>query len=808
MGIHTLGKTDIPTSTVNWFEIVKKCKHPVPFDVANLMFNVQWCYALECHEGDFTNALAKLKQFFSFFVNSDVNLMYVLDGKGNPHKAPEDLRRRQKRAAAEALLAEATNEDDGGAPTAEKYHALRGCVSNTSLFIALVYRLLKSMDLPVIVAHDEADGQLAALAMQRDGVALSFDSDLLAHGVEVLLRVEGGGGWWNGKATQLCVRSAPVYLPASDGQSLSPCGLAGLFRKHGKSAFVYFAVATGCDYSREASGIPGIGYKTACRLLAILETLTPAAFAGCIREHIGWIPSMSKEFKEEVLTVGQDGKDRLLDEYILPIVKAYSDSLFYDDKFNICRVHTRDLVQCFSAETKKHAQALLDPKTGEEFAEESISLIDGFSPHTVGKSAAHLNKEHVSKSRIPEDFSTMTVEQLRKILAARGAKTTHNKAELLKYVAAMKAMEEEYDPVVIDTSNGLMLPNLSYRSDLKPQAEIAKLLLDHEIKAKAKDVFNLLKLVNDMYERGEVLESVDEISIKTAILDCQFPRFYYSLLGSYQQEENKKMLRDSRNKSLEQITDAGAPVRYHGYAIVSETVHLLITTQGASMKTDERSRAKKEKGQKPHRQHYLSILELKVKPTSKEAGDEHDFGIVEEVLRKFCACKAGGGKCVHDGMALRDLIRVFAPNFVHDEVVTSIAKQWKNRGGDKERVFDPMKAIRHMSFEKKRTRDEKTNNKAYRACRHNSKQLHYDVLSPDDMALFEEKCNPSILFSVYDTIKRNRADERPARAALLYQEGSTETGLVDVRPSVELWGSNSQIAASKETTTALNSSPV
>jgi hypothetical protein len=119
MDIHTLGKTDIPTSTVNWFEIMKKCKHPVPFDVANLMFNVQWCYALECHEGDFTNALAKLKQFFSFFVNSGVNLMYVLDGKGNPHKAPEDLRRRQKRAAAEALLAEATNEDDGGAPTAE-----------------------------------------------------------------------------------------------------------------------------------------------------------------------------------------------------------------------------------------------------------------------------------------------------------------------------------------------------------------------------------------------------------------------------------------------------------------------------------------------------------------------------------------------------------------------------------------------------------------------------------------------------------------------------------------------------------------
>jgi hypothetical protein len=56
------------------------------------------------------------------------------------------------------------------------------------------------------------------MATQRDGGALSFDSDLLAHGVEVLLRVKGGGGWWKGNATQLFVQSAPAYLHAGDGQ--------------------------------------------------------------------------------------------------------------------------------------------------------------------------------------------------------------------------------------------------------------------------------------------------------------------------------------------------------------------------------------------------------------------------------------------------------------------------------------------------------------------------------------------------------------------------------------------------------------
>jgi hypothetical protein len=95
-----------------------------------------------------------------------------------------------------------------------------------------------------------------------------------------------------------------------------------------------------------------------------------------------------------------------------------------------------------------------------------------------------------------------------------------------------------------------------------------------------------------------------------------------------------------------------------------------------------------------------------------------------------------------------------------------------------------------MAFEKKRKKSDKTNNKAYRACRHASTQLHYDV--------FEEKCNPAILYPVYyDAIERTRADKRPPRAALLYQEGTIETGLVDVLPCIELWGSNSQIAAFK-----------
>jgi hypothetical protein len=84
---------------------------------------------------------------------------------------------------------------------------------------------------------------------------------------------------------------------------------------------------------------------------------------------------------------------------------------------------------------------------------------------------------------------------------------------------------------------------------------------------------------------------------------------------------------------------------------------------------------------------------------------------VEEVLRNFCGYTAGDGKCVDDDMDLRDQIRVFAPNFVNEEIMTCAAKRWKNHGGDKGRVFDPTKPVRFMTFENKRKKGEKTNNR-------------------------------------------------------------------------------------------------
>jgi hypothetical protein len=105
-----------------------------------------------------------------------------------------------------------------------------------------------------------------------------------------------------------------------------------------------------------------------------------------------------------------------------------------------------------------------------------------------------------------------------------------------------------------------------------------------------------------------VEEDYEKISEVSAFCDLQLFKFYFSDVGLVG-ESNKKCLKDSYSKHIEQILIDGAPQQYHGYAILGEDRHrhLLITMQSASFKKDESSRLTKERGQKPDPRQYLSI---------------------------------------------------------------------------------------------------------------------------------------------------------------------------------------------------------
>ena len=90
----------------NWIELAKSSESPIPFDTANLLYNVAWTFAAQVYHGDYTSALAKLKRLLLFHRLNKLKLLYVLDGVSNPYKAPENFRRRKKREEADlAILA-------------------------------------------------------------------------------------------------------------------------------------------------------------------------------------------------------------------------------------------------------------------------------------------------------------------------------------------------------------------------------------------------------------------------------------------------------------------------------------------------------------------------------------------------------------------------------------------------------------------------------------------------------------------------------------------------------------------------------
>lgn len=153
-------------------------------------------FASHVYHGDYTGALAKLKKLLLFYRSKSLNLVYVLDGESNPYKAPEDVRRKPKREAANAEISAAIQA--GHIPDTNVY---RKSVTITSRYIALAARLLEFLKLPFIVAPGEADGQLVALA--TDGIVISRDFDMLALGAKCKIEVDNGGGWHTGGATKV-----------------------------------------------------------------------------------------------------------------------------------------------------------------------------------------------------------------------------------------------------------------------------------------------------------------------------------------------------------------------------------------------------------------------------------------------------------------------------------------------------------------------------------------------------------------------------------------------------------------------------
>ena len=782
MGLKAAGKTDLPSKKVNWMNEVRKCKFPVPFDTANLMFAAAWLNAKSCYHGDYQAAILMLQRYFRFYQRGGLSLLYVLDGKHDPMKESENIRRRKSRALASQIIEEAI--DLGGIADIEVY---RRCVVNSPRYILLVSKLLEFMKLPFIVGEKEADAQLAWASLE--GIAISFDSDLLAHGVLDKIRVTAGG-WTSGRALRTSVRSLVGQAPESEGND----GLSAVFRKHGKSGLVYFGALTGTDYSPLSCGIPGIGHKKACAILLSLGAplSVKKVSSNIVHAHL---LSLAKPFQRDIADHGPC----VIEQNMEPVIYAFGSATYYDADCNVRSIAHPDIILEYSSLVSiAHSKGVSDPRTGEPLTPEDDALLEHFDMARLGREAVHFDKAFVESCRIPDNYKNFNVSELRAIVAARGGTVTHVKNELLAYVGAMKELEADYDPIVIDVKSGFFLSSMSVKGNMVPLTEVTKLLGESEVQRSPK-FKSLLETTKRMYTENKVLEDMDEIALNSAVMTTNFISFLYADVGQpTQSSKSRKVMRDSFSKSKEQISSRSAAKRYHGYAVISPTEHLLITTQSASLQKDESTRSKKQKGEKPDPKMYLVIMLISVVPSSQDDDSGHIFGNASHVVAMWCGCKAGQKECIHCGMASIDQIRLWAPNYTGSDICTQGDNQWQHRGAARLKSYTVMHPVHCHGFEK--IVDNRTNYQ-YRSVREEKKasaSLHFSVLSDADFKLVHASVNKTTLEPLFDLLKEKHANNRSCRAALTYQDGATDDGLEDVRSNVELWGTKQQKKDHKE----------
>lgn len=145
MGFPRGTASDLEVTTVNWMDAVAECSHPVPIDLANLLYACAWLFAAQSYHGDYAPALGRLKSYLQAYQSNRKlknKLFYILDGMEEELKGPEKLRRLEDRESSKQAILEKLSRGEN--PQLSDY---RICVSVTSNFRMLAVKLLRTMGL-------------------------------------------------------------------------------------------------------------------------------------------------------------------------------------------------------------------------------------------------------------------------------------------------------------------------------------------------------------------------------------------------------------------------------------------------------------------------------------------------------------------------------------------------------------------------------------------------------------------------------------------------------------------------------------
>ena len=243
-------------------------------------------------EGETTSHIQGMFNRTIRYLTEGIRPVFVFDGKPPSLKSGELVKRKEKRAKAEASLQQA--KEDGNVQEEEK-HSKRlvraGHKENAQCKL-----LLELMGVPVITAPCEAEAQAAALA--KAGVVYAAgteDMDALTFATPVLIR----------KLT--FANASKSMLQSLNYQK----ALEGLELSHPQ--FVDLCILLGCDY---CDSIKGVGPKTALKLIrehGDIETILQHIDQTKYKVPDNWVPG-NKRLKTEKYDTDEEERGKQDDD--------------------------------------------------------------------------------------------------------------------------------------------------------------------------------------------------------------------------------------------------------------------------------------------------------------------------------------------------------------------------------------------------------------------------------------------------------------------------------------------------------------
>ena len=267
-----------------------------------------WQFASNHHvdflRGNHNPALSKWTRLLNYLRSiCKWRLRVFFDGRENPHKEPENARRRE------------------AAKTARARGDLSRTIKNTPEYIKKAFAVCEFLGIEAIVASYEADPEVTAAALSQQCLAVTGDSDLLAYGPI------GEGAPKLGQLVIMKSWSLETFRIIDLGADVEKgkLPLFDLFREHGRIVFQLYAGCCGCDFTEHPRGIPGIGHA---KFLSVAgnasRPLTAHSLAGAL-----W-----SEYESILQKAGYESVNSVC-AHLQRIVDIYSCGTVYDSDENV-----------------------------------------------------------------------------------------------------------------------------------------------------------------------------------------------------------------------------------------------------------------------------------------------------------------------------------------------------------------------------------------------------------------------------------------------------------------------------------------